>query len=301
MGVSGRREGNGFANALGWLSVGLGLAQVVAPRRMARLVGVSDDDRNRTLLRTVGMREIASGVGILARPRPAGWVWTRVAGDVMDLTLLGRALASGGTQRQKASAATAAVLGIAALDVLCAQQLSRGVGATTEGAVHLQRSITINRPPDEAYRFWRDLRNLPRFMSRIESVQVTGERQAHIRARTPMGAIEWDAEIVDDRPNELIKWRTIRGAEGRAAGSVHFKPGPGGRGTEITLELQFRPPGGAMGARLAQLFHEIPEMQIENNLRRFKQLLEVGEVVVSDATVRRGPHPAQPSEAPARA
>src|SRR5918999_272755 len=101
-----------LANGLGWFSIGLGLAQILSPGGVARLIGVNDDAKTRTLMRTLGMREIATGIGILSRPRPAGWVRARVGGDLMDLTLLGAALRSDDSQRSRVALATTAVLGV---------------------------------------------------------------------------------------------------------------------------------------------------------------------------------------------
>jgi hypothetical protein len=115
---------------LGWFSIGLGLAQVAAPREVARFIGIGGEDRNRGLMRALGMREIASGVGILTQSSPAGWVWARVAGDAMDLALLGAAMTSDRTQHDRVVIATAAVAGVTVLDLLCGQRLSRHSGGT---------------------------------------------------------------------------------------------------------------------------------------------------------------------------
>ena len=121
-----------LAVALGWFSIGLGLAQVTAPGAVARFIGIDDDERNRTLMRVFGAREFASGVGILTQPRPAGWLWARVAGDVMDLAVLGLALRSEESERSRVAGATAAVLGALALDVLGAKRAGdRREAATT--------------------------------------------------------------------------------------------------------------------------------------------------------------------------
>jgi uncharacterized membrane protein len=293
-----------LAKALGWFSIGLGVAQLVAPGRMARLIGVDDDGESRAVMRTVGVRELTAGVGILSRPTPAGWLWTRVAGDMMDLALLGRALGSDNNERNRVAAATAAVLGVTALDVLCGTQLSqRSEGSKTGRAkdhtIRLRTAITVYRPGEEVYRFWRNFENLPRFMDHLESVHETGERTSHWRAKAPADvSIEWDAEIVEERPNELIVWRSLPGADVENAGSVRFRKAPGNRGTEIILSVNYSPPGGVLVAKIAKLFNEIPKTQMGNDLRRFKQVLETGEVVHSDASIARGPHPARPAEYP---
>jgi uncharacterized membrane protein len=304
---SGARGGDPerLARGLGWFSIGLGLAAVAAPRYVSRLVGVRDDGNTRAVLRAVGLREIVTGVGILTQRRPAGWLWARAGGDVMDLALLGLALKSDGASRPRVAAAAAAVVGIMALDVRGGEQLRQRPGAAPRGlprdrTIRVQKSITVNRPPEELYRFWRNFENLPRFMRHLESVQATGETRSHWRAKAPIGMrVEWDAEIINDRPSELIAWRSLEGAQVDNAGSVHFKRAPSGRGTEVRVEVQYIPPGGVIGATVAKLFGEAPEQQVSEDLRRFKQVMEVGEVVQSEAVARRQ-GPAQPPAAPVK-
>jgi uncharacterized membrane protein len=272
---------------LGWLGVGLGLAELAAPDRTARMIGIRSAGRNRALMRALGLREIASGVAILARPGSASRVWTRVAGDAIDLALLGTALTARGTQRPRTAAATAAVLGVAALDVRGVQRLARVPDGAKRGTIHVRKSITVNRSPEDVYRFWRQLDSLPQFMRHLESVQVTGERQSRWRARGPAGTtLEWDAEITDDRPNEVIAWRALEHADVDNSGSVHFQPAPGGRGTEVTVELRYAPPGGKASAALAKLFRKEPGQEVHDDLRAFKQVMETGEVLRSDATAQ---------------
>lgn len=295
------RRANGGADAkklsafLGWFSIGLGLAETVAPGRVARLIGIRDDDRNRDLLRAMGLREITSGLGILARPDSAGWVWSRVAGDALDLSLLGTALTDEETDRARTVAATAAVLGVAALDVVTARRLA--AASPEHGIIEVTDSVTINRPIEEVYDYWRDFENLPRFMLHLEHVRATGEGRSHWKAKAPAGmSVEWDAVITEDRPNELIAWRSVDGSEVDNRGSVRFQRAPGDRGTEVIVELRYDPPGGKITAALAKLFREEPSQQIHDDLRRFKAVMETGEVLLSDATIRRGPHPARPDE-----
>jgi uncharacterized membrane protein len=290
----------GIARGLGWFSIGLGLAEVAAPRTLARMIGVEDDDGTRNTLFALGLREIASGVGVLARPRAPFPMWARVGGDMMDLALLGRALQSDSSRRTRVAVATAAVVGVTLLDALTAQQLQAEAGEGTAGkpraGVQVTRAITINRPRDEVYGFWRGLENLPRFMEHLESVRVLGPARSHWTARAPAGTtVEWDADIVEDRPNELIAWRSLPDADVMNAGSVRFLDAPGG-GTEVRVELRYEPPGGKLAATMAKLFGEEPSLQLAGDLRRLKQVLEVGEVVRSDATVTRGPHAARPPE-----
>lgn len=286
-----RRGGTGnLVLGLGWLSIGLGIAQLLAPRAVARAAGV---DEHPVLLRAVGMREIASGAGILSQSRqPGNWLWSRVAGDIMDLALLGVAAQTTSRfqvkRRQRLGVATAVVAGITVLDLMSsmrekreARQSGMSMMQTTAkpGEVDVQKSITVNRPIEECYRFWRDFQNFPRFMKHLEEVSVTSETRSHWRAKAPAGTtVVWDAEITVDHPGELLAWHSLEGADIDNAGTVRFERAPGGRGTVIKVDLLYRPPGGKAGAILAKLFGEEPEQQIDQDLRRFKQLIETGEI-----------------------
>jgi len=147
--------------------------------------------------------------------------------------------------------------------------------------VKICESVTINRPAAEIYRFWRDLSNLPRVMRHLESVRVDGER-SHWVAHGPLGhRVEWDAEIINDRPNELIAWRSLEGSEVGTAGSVHFVAAPGGRGTEVHVTLKYDPPLGKLGSWAAWLLGEEPSLQVREDLLRLKQLLEAGEIATT--------------------
>lgn len=275
-----------LAHGLGWFSIGLGLAEVLAPRGVAKIAGVRGN--NTGLIRLFGLREIASGIAIFMQgKRPAAAVWSRVAGDALDLAALGVAFASPDSNKGRVAFATANVLGVSALDVLCAQQLSRSnsTDSKTIGGNHVKKSITINSTPEELYAFWHNFENLPRIMNHLESVKTTGAGRSHWVAKAPAGTtVEWDAEIVEEREGELIAWRSLEGADVDNSGSVSFEKAPGGRGTIVTVELEYNPPGGALGAGVAKLFGENPEQQIYDDLRCFKQVIETGEVIVSEGT-----------------
>jgi uncharacterized membrane protein len=283
------RSGGGteaLAQALGWFSIGLGVAELTAPRSLARFIGVRDDNETCALLRAYGAREIASGIGILSRRRPAGWVWSRVGGDAIDLATLVAAYRSDTTDTGRLNAATAAVLGVTALDIFCAQQLSGNGGAAgardVDQPVHVAHAITVNRSIDEVFSFWRDFQNFPRFMRHVESVQVTSDRRSHWRVKGPAGrGVEWDAEIVEERDNELIVWRSIAG-DVQNRGTVRFRPAPGARGTEIHVTIDYYPPFGRIGRGVAWLFGEEPDQQLRDDLRRVKQLMETGEIPLSE-------------------
>jgi len=296
-----------LAGFLGWVSIGLGLTSLLAPRGVARLIGARGDGTDRAILRLVGLQELACGIGILSNSRPTGWVWARVAGDAAHLTLLTGAMASGPPEPERMAAATAAIVGITAVDAYNALQLTRtpnpNVRETWTGPVEVHQTITINRPVEELYRYWRDFRNLPRVMTHLESVQADGDGRSHWRAKAPAGmTVEWDAEITEDRPNQLIAWRSV-GGQVDNGGRVRFVPAPGGQGTEVHVEMRYDPPGGALGHWFAKLFGESPEQQVYDALRHFKQVMETGEVVLSEGSfdgTRILQRPAQPPASVAR-
>jgi uncharacterized membrane protein len=274
-----------LARGLGWFSLGLGLAELLAPRGVAKVAGVRG---NTGLIRLLGLREIAHGVAIFAQgKRPAGALWSRVVGDALDLACLGAAFASPDSNKGRVAFATANVLAVTALDALCAQQLGADPagGQAERRGIPVNKSIVVNAPAEEVYGFWRDFENLPRFMRYLESVTVTGEGRSHWVAKAPGGSVEWDAEITEDRPNRLISWRSLEGSEVETSGTVRFEPAVGGRGTVVHVQLDYSPPGGAVGALVAKLFGEDPDAQMQIDLRRFKQVIELGEIVVSDGTL----------------
>ena len=217
--------------ALGWFSIALGAAELMAPRQVARLIGVTPNGRTRSLLRAYGAREIATGLGILAQPTEAKWLWSRVSGDAIDLATLGQASRDDKTDPTRLSLATAAVLGVTALDIVAARWLTTAQEQTDEFGFDIseEQAITIKTP--------------------LETVEAAWS--------------QWCASGYSKLRNNY---------------AVRFEPAPGARGTEVHLSG-----GGSKGT-------------IREELRRFKQLVEVGEVPVSD-----GPglwRPAQPARDP---
>lgn len=282
---------------LGLFSIGLGLAELLAPQHLAHLVGVKRNRRSYRMLQVLGVREIANGIGLLVRPKSAAWVWARVAGDIMDLALLGDTLFSARTQHARLAGAAAAVIGVTAVDAVSAAHVSKySARGHASGAIHVTQSVTINRPVSEVYDYWRDLENLPTFMAHLESVHVINGTSKW-KARGPAGlSIEWDAEVILDHPNESIAWRSLKGTSVPNQGVVRFQAAPANRGTEVLVTLQYEPPAGALGAAVAGLFGEEPSQQVAGDLRRLKQVLETGEVVHSDASIHRGMHAARPTD-----
>ena len=175
-----------------------------------------------------------------------------------------------------------------------------------QGEQLVRRSITVRRPIEEVYRFWRDPENLARYSQHLESVSVNGSR-SHWVARAPAGKnVEWDSEIVEDVPNETIAWRSLPDSEIANEGTVEFSSAPGDRGTEVRVVLRYDAPAGRPGATIGMKFGEEPDQQLRDDLRRFKQVLETGEVVLSDGSLEGAgqgaskQRPAQPIEAGAR-
>ena len=153
----------------------------------------------------------------------------------------------------------------------------------SEQASKIRRSIEISRPPNELYKFWRSLDNLPRIMSHLESVQVVNNRFSHwvVKTITGLPTIEWDAEIINDVENERIGWRSLNDADVDHAGSVEFEPIGDGRSTRVTVTMQYAPIGGRLGTAVAKLLGEDPDLKIADDLQRFKESMEAGKTVTS--------------------
>ncbi|HSU56759.1 MAG TPA: SRPBCC family protein [Candidatus Dormibacteraeota bacterium] len=264
-----------IADFLGWFSIGLGAAEVIAPRALGRLIGIK---ANPGLVRLFGLREIAAGIGILSQQRKDLWLKARVAGDALDLAALGAGMAQPQSSKAKAALATAAVAGVTALDIFTAAQVSKRPFAKGQPVI-MRKAITVNRPPADVYRFWRNFEQLPQFMAHLESVRDLGNNKSHWKAKGPGGtSVEWDAEITEDQPDRLLAWRSLPGADVDNSGEVRFEPASASRGTVLRVMLRYNPPAGKMGALVAKLLGQAPEKQIAVDLMRFRQLLEAGEI-----------------------
>lgn len=184
----------------------------------------------------------------------------------------GGALAAYGLSRKS--------LGGAALAAVGAYGAVAGArrGTLPATAIHVQKTFTIDRPAQELYNYWHNFENLPRFMRHLKSVTTKG-RYSHWVANGPMGVpVEWDAELLDEKPGEYLVWRSLPGSGISNRGSVEFRPVPNGSGTEVTVALTYRNPGGKVGAAFAKLFGREPEQQVREDLRRFKAIMEAGEI-----------------------
>jgi uncharacterized membrane protein len=177
----------------------------------------------------------------------------------------------------------------------CNMYETLGVDTTRENAgpedyftrgIHIEQSCTINKDPKELYAFWHNFENLPTFMTYLQSVQVLDDKKSHWVAKGPAGhAVQWDAQIINDEPNQTIAWQSLEGAEVDHTGSVRFIPSKD-RGTEVKVVLDYIPPGGRLGAAVAYLFGRSPSAEIKEDLRRFKQLMETGEIATTQGQPR---------------
>lgn len=228
------RDKDSLAQFLGWFSLGLGAMQLTAPRLMCRVVGASGEGRSRTVMRLLGLRELTQGTGILTRPRPTGWLWSRVVGDALDLALLGATAARNEGRRGRTAFAAANVVAVAVPDVYESRYLSRRSGEPRAGML-VRKAVTVRRAREEVEQAWRA-----------------------------------DAELQHEVE--------------RAGASVSFHEAPGGRGTEVVVELTQARRAGDLGAAAQKLTGADPATRLADDLRRFKQRLETGEPIRSDAT-----------------
>jgi uncharacterized membrane protein len=209
---------------------------------------------------------LAAGTGLtlygLSRRKTAGWMLTALGGMLIQRG------ATGHCHTYEALGINTAGTG---------EDTRRALGGS--GGTPVEESVTINRSIEELYRFWRNLENLPQFMQHLESVERITDTLSRWRARGPGGKIiEWNAEIINEVPNKVIGWRSIEGSDVVSAGSVNFDDAGPGRGTRVTVHLQYSPPGGKVGAAVARLFGRDAATEIREDLRRFKQMVETGEV-----------------------
>ena len=276
----GRLSRSSIPEAFGWLSIGLGLTALLAPRVVGNLTGLS---RHTNLLRMVGVRELVSGVGLLTQEKKAPWLWSRVIGDAMDLTLLGSEALSGRRTSGRAMGATAVIAAITAADIAAAiRESALRKQESTRADAYVEKTIVVNKTPAECFAFWRDFSNLPRFMSLVESVTPLDDQRLHWVMKGPYGALfEWDTEISVDRPGERLAWHSVQGSPIDSASVVRFDPAPGERGTLVRVHMHFQPPAGRFGLGLAKMLGHDPGFEVQEDLRRFKQLIETGELATT--------------------
>ena len=217
---------------------------------------------------------IAAGVSLaaygLSRRRAPGWVAAGLG------ALLVRRGVSGHCETYEMLGVNTAGTG---------QDTRRALGGSA--GVNVEESVTINRPVELLYRFWRNLENLPQFMHHLESVERVTDTLSRWRAKGPGGTtVEWTAEIINEVPNKVIGWRSTEGSDVVSAGSVNFDDAGPGRGTRVRVRLQYSAPGGKVGAAVARLMGRDPATEIREDLRQFKQMLETGEIPTTEGQPR---------------
>jgi uncharacterized membrane protein len=154
-----------------------------------------------------------------------------------------------------------------------------------DDGIHVVVSYAIAKPAEELFAFWRNFENLPKFMNHLKAVICKGPNRSHWVARGPAGMdLEWDAEIINEEPNRLISWRTVGEADVDSAGTVLFVPAADSRGTRVHVNLDYIPPAGRLGQAIAKIFGDDPAQLIRDDLRRFKQIMETGDIPATAST-----------------
>ncbi|MCQ8239561.1 SRPBCC family protein [Rhizosaccharibacter radicis] len=273
-----------LTRGLGWFSIGLGMAELLTPGLVTRSLGTG---KGRELARLYGVREIATGVGILTSRNPAPWVWARVGGDLLDI---GTVVAGSGdrpSRKGRVVLALVSLAGITALDIVCGQKLGReslNSGGMRSDPADVERSITIGRTANELHALWRKPETLPRVMAHAATIRAAKDGRLHWRVKGPFGhGLDWESETVDDRAGEGLGWRSLPSARVPNEGLIRFRPATGGRGTVATLRVRFEPPGGVVGETAVHLMGGlVPAVIADTALRRFKSLAETGEIPTTE-------------------
>ena len=288
-----------LVKSLGWFALGLGALEMTIPRLMAWLVGVKPNNGAKQTMRVLGAREAASGVGLLRRQQLPEWLGVRVAGDATDIGLLvssllarrpgARVLAT--RLRSRLGFVLGGVLGVTVLDILGLRYVLRALKSQGGKPPELKASTTIERSAQEVYRFLRDVTNFPRFVSFLTDVTTLDERRSRWIAKFPEGReVEWNARLAEDVPDRLL----IFTIDSRLLDTMmlRLEPAPGGRGTEVHVSLSAR--YSQFPGAVANWLRKIPERLLASELRRLKQVIELGEVSQSDASISESTHPARP-------
>jgi uncharacterized membrane protein len=170
-----------------------------------------------------------------------------------------------------------------AMGITSVAEDGRQVSVPYGHGVRVEKAVTINAPVENVYAFWRNFENLPRFMHNLEKVEVYDTKRSHWWAKGPAGTtVDWEAEIINEIPHELIGWRSIEGSKIDNAGSVHFSRLSDGRGTELKVVLRYDPPAGVLGAAVSKILGEDPAANVQEDLRRLKMLIETGEIATTE-------------------
>ena len=272
---------NAYAAELGltlaWIGAGIGIAELLMPRAVAKTTGLPPP-----FVRALGMRELLVSAGVLLRPRQPAWRWSRIAGDLLDLSLL--AWAGRRTPNGRLALITALFAGMTSLDVLatCDRRGQSARQGHLPNSIRIHKSLYIQRPPEACYGFWRNFENFPQFMRDVESVQVVDATRTHWRLRTLQGKpVEWTVELFSDIPSQQLGWRTIADAPIAHSGVVKFLPAYGHSSTRLEIDILYKTPTAQSMDMSSMPFTEEPSRQWDDDLRRFKQLLETGEIATT--------------------
>lgn len=168
-------------------------------------------------------------------------------------------------------------------------ETDRPVSVPGNRGIKVVRAVTIRQPASVLYAFWRDLTNLTRVIHHPVTITALTPDESHWVVSAPFGHVEWDSIIINDKPGEMIAWRSREGGEVDHAGSVHFEAGPGDEGTEVTVALEYDPPGGKLGASVAKFTRDSASSQVYDALHRFKALMEAGEIPTIEGQSVGGP------------
>lgn len=276
-----------LVKGLGVASVGLGLTEVLVPARVAVLAGVAPTRRSRAVIRALGLRECGHAAALLLGSEKL--VWTRVAGDVLDIAVLAVGVGRNPAGRKRGAISAIALTAIGGADLYAALRATRSEGRPRHAGNHrhhtLRAAVTVQRSPQDVYNFWRDVENLPSFMYHLKSVTADADGRSHWVANAPVGQpVQWDAQITEDQPGRRIAWQSLPGSGIENGGSVDFAPDSSGKGTEVRVTIGYQLPGGALAKAASTLLGESPDQQVNDDLRRFKQILETGQVLRSDGS-----------------
>ena len=279
------RDGRGvrLAQGLGWYSLGIGLGELLVPGLVGRVAGLRGGGGG--LMQLMGLREIATGLGLLGGRNTTRALDARIVGDVADLIALGVAFANPDNGRKRLLAATVTKLGVTALDLIARNNLAGHEDRQERVAMvtPVGKAITIDATAEALYAYWRDLQKMPEIMSHLRSVERIDAVRSKWTAVGPVGiAMSWESEIIEDRPGELISWTTVKGPL-ESAGVVRFRPAPGGRGTEVSVDMRYHVFGRGLGQAAATLFGLEPGIEVERGLRTLKQIFELGEPMLARA------------------
>ncbi|HEX6057637.1 MAG TPA: SRPBCC family protein [Gemmatimonadaceae bacterium] len=232
------------------------------PRALTRHVNVPDTERTLSVL---------GGGALLALAFSRAHGWRRAA-----------ILGAGGMLVQRGLTGHCQVYQALGVDRSEGRLLASGATVDEAHASHVRRAATIARPRAELYAFWRDFSNLPRFMHHLESVSIVSEQRSRWTVRAPGGSVSWDAVVTQERDGELIAWESVEPSQVANRGSVRFEDAPAGRGTIVHVDIAYEAPAGPIGRLVAFVTGEHPETQVREDLRRFKQLMETGEIPTTE-------------------